>query len=127
MDLLARAVAAVNSPLRGRALRTPQQRREFLQILTPHDPRMLPAGPPECMYDAVGGQELGKAVRARHREVVGAAPDPQQIKLLVYLLGVGRNILERFLRIVAAGTEHAQAAEQIQVTQPDAERLAATA
>jgi hypothetical protein len=59
------------------------------------------------MFDAVGGEELVKALRARHREVVGAAPDPQQIQLLVYLLGVGRNILERVLRIVAAGTEYA--------------------
>jgi hypothetical protein len=32
------------------------------------------------MFDAVGGEELVKALRARHREVVGAAPDPQQIQ-----------------------------------------------
>src|SRR5688572_10585944 len=113
--------------LGGRALRTPQQRRELLQILTPHDPRMLPVGFSECMCDAVGGEELVKAARAGQREIVRTAPDPQQIELLVYLLGVGRNVLERFLRIVAAGTEHAEAAEQIQVAQTDAERLAAAA
>ena len=79
------------------------------------------------MCDAIGGQELVKAVRARQCKVVGAAPDPQQIKLLVDLPGVGGNILERILRIVAAGTEHAEAAEQIQVTQTNAERLAAAA
>jgi hypothetical protein len=60
--------------LRRRALRTPQQRRELFQLLTPHDPRVLATRRPECMLDAGGGEELVKALRARHREVVRAAP-----------------------------------------------------
>jgi hypothetical protein len=68
-----------------------RQRRELLQILTPHDPRVLAARPSERMVDAVGGEELVEALRARHREVALAAPDPQQIELLVDGRSSARN------------------------------------
>src|SRR5688572_28322592 len=126
MNRLLEWLASPERVLRGRALRNPEQRRQFLEILAPHNPRVLAAHRPERMLDAVGGEELVETLRAGQREVVGAAPDPEQLELLVNLLGAGRNILERLLRIVAAGAEHAQAAEQI-LTQPDAERLAPAA
>src|SRR5688572_22859238 len=93
----------------------PEHRRKLLQIAAPHDPRVLAGCGAEGVPDPARGQELGHAPGAGHGEVVGSASEPQQVELLVYLLGVGDDVPEGLLRVVAASTEHAEAAEDSQV------------
>src|SRR5688572_11451450 len=88
---------------------------------------MRAAGLAERVRHAVLLQERREVLVRREEAVFGAAPDPQQLEAVIQLLRIGQERLKRFgggaSRYGAA--EAGDAAEDVEVAQPDVERLAA--
>src|SRR5437899_226723 len=80
------------------------------------------------MFDVMRTEKFRKPPVRFEMAVVAAATDPEQAQLFVRRVGIGDETLVRarkFRRLAHAGTEAADVTEQLEMIQPDAQRLAA--
>src|SRR5262249_18342157 len=105
-----------------------QSRSELVQVVAPDNPGMLAFARVEFEFDLVLVQQLRQPLRILETGILAADGDPEQLNFSVRGGGIGEDVREDFFRITRtrhAGAEDSDPTEQIEMREPDVQRLAA--
>ena len=104
-----------------------EERRDLVEVMSPHDPLVPPFPDHERVLDALRGQGRIKSFRARSGEgIVLANSHPQQLDLFVGRGGILEELRIGRIRIVGASVHHDQRMEQLGMRESHRHGLATT-